>query len=767
MDDIFISYSRVDTDFVVKLRESLTQRDFQVWVDQDSIPYAVEWRPEIQQAIDSAQAVIFVISPESAASAECEKEINYALLNYKRLIPIVYRPVDPSQVPQQLRKLNWLPFDQGEAFTDGLEKLIETIETDHEWVRLHTRLHIRAREWDSKERNSSYVLRGDDLISAEEWLKQSIISKEPASTELQKEYIEESRRFTTRIRRRAIVVGSIGLFIVLSLAVLFFIQRTKTADNFEQAQANHRRTVALNLASEADNLVSANPQLAILLAAEGMRITQRAGEQTVQEVRGTLAKLLTAYMARPMAEVLTGSYYSSFSVDSDSIVFASSNGLHFIELDAYGLSKSYHSIPWSKGRIQRTYGPVGNWFMVQAESDDENMPTQYLVNLESNEIVEVDAQPVALTLDGRWLIVVEGKYTVRLMDTKIIGTELPLSKIGEHWGDLEDMVFTDDGNWLAILDRDLTPNLIDLRNLDEGGAGMPQKLAGSAGIRLLRFSANSRWLAAADTDNSLAVSGSKIDLWRRDNNAWRIAIDKKDFLQSRAISMLDVSTHGNWLAVVGWKVGDSGDNDRGVTLWHLGDESYRAYLTLPEEVNHITFSSDDRWIAAASRYDSKVRIWDLNDYAESKRDNRELRMMREFDVKGRGVSSLGFFKNRNALLVLAAEPVVWDFDLSNPEQQPFTFFGRRIETEEITFAPDKDWLVTLDEDGPPWLWMFEKPAAGSGINNRYAQLSDVELLSLARQVAGRNLTRAEWSEYISSTGVEEVHQKTFSEFEIP
>ncbi|MCG7950287.1 MAG: hypothetical protein JAZ09_03580 [Candidatus Thiodiazotropha taylori] len=204
--------------------------------------------------------------------------------------------------------------------------------------------------------------------------------------------------------------------------------------------------------------------------------------------------------------------------------------------------------------------------MVQAESDDENKPTQYLVNLESNEIVEVDAQPVALTLDGRWLIVVEGKYTVSLIDTQIIGTELPRSKIGEHWGDLEDMVFTDDGNWLAILDRDLTPNLIDLRNLDEGGAVMAQKLAGSAGIHLLRFSANSRWLAAADTDNRLAVSGSKIDLWRRDNNAWRIAIDKKDFLQSRAIAMLDVSTHGNWLAVVGWKVGDSGDNDRGVTL---------------------------------------------------------------------------------------------------------------------------------------------------------------------------------------------------------
>ncbi|MEW8062182.1 MAG: toll/interleukin-1 receptor domain-containing protein, partial [Candidatus Thiodiazotropha sp.] len=131
MDDIFISYSRVDTDFVVKLRESLTQRDYQVWVDQDSIPYAVEWRPEIQQAIDSAQAVIFVISPESAASAECEKEINYALSIYKRLIPIIYRPVDPAQLPQQLRKLNWLPFDQGEAFADGLEKLIETIETDH------------------------------------------------------------------------------------------------------------------------------------------------------------------------------------------------------------------------------------------------------------------------------------------------------------------------------------------------------------------------------------------------------------------------------------------------------------------------------------------------------------------------------------------------------------------------------------------------------------------------------------------------------------
>ncbi|MES9818052.1 MAG: TIR domain-containing protein [Candidatus Thiodiazotropha sp.] len=52
MDDIFISYSRVDTDFVVKLRESLTQRDYQVWVDQDSISL-VQYEMSLNERLDS------------------------------------------------------------------------------------------------------------------------------------------------------------------------------------------------------------------------------------------------------------------------------------------------------------------------------------------------------------------------------------------------------------------------------------------------------------------------------------------------------------------------------------------------------------------------------------------------------------------------------------------------------------------------------------------------------------------------------------------
>ncbi|MCA1995403.1 MAG: NACHT domain-containing protein, partial [Coleofasciculus sp. S288] len=69
-------------------------------------------------------------------------------------------------------------------------------ETDLSHVRMHTRLLVRAREWESKECDSSFLLRGSDLEEAEQWLKQSS-SQTPQPTALHQEYINASRKAET------------------------------------------------------------------------------------------------------------------------------------------------------------------------------------------------------------------------------------------------------------------------------------------------------------------------------------------------------------------------------------------------------------------------------------------------------------------------------------------------------------------------------------------------------------------------------------------
>ena len=86
MADVFISYSRRVREFVQRLHEALTDRGRDEYVDVEDIPAASRWRQEIAEAIEGADALVFVVSPDSLASPECQKELNHAVTHHKRII---------------------------------------------------------------------------------------------------------------------------------------------------------------------------------------------------------------------------------------------------------------------------------------------------------------------------------------------------------------------------------------------------------------------------------------------------------------------------------------------------------------------------------------------------------------------------------------------------------------------------------------------------------------------------------------------------------
>jgi len=99
MTDVFISYSRRDKQFVAGLNEQLKQRGKETWVDWEGIMPSEEWLKEIYAAIEASDCVVYVLSPDSIASEVCGQEIDHAVANNKRLIPIVYRDVVAKDVP--------------------------------------------------------------------------------------------------------------------------------------------------------------------------------------------------------------------------------------------------------------------------------------------------------------------------------------------------------------------------------------------------------------------------------------------------------------------------------------------------------------------------------------------------------------------------------------------------------------------------------------------------------------------------------------------
>ena len=172
MTDVFISYSRVDQVFVRRLHGALEAAGRGAWVDWEGIPPSAEWLVEIYAAIEAAGAFVFVISKHSVASAICRQEIDHAAIQKKRLVPVLAEDVAAEAVPEVLRRLNWVDM-RGNAFDTGFSLLIVALDTDLAWVKEHTRLLVRATEWNARKRDGSLLLRGKDLKTAERWLGES------------------------------------------------------------------------------------------------------------------------------------------------------------------------------------------------------------------------------------------------------------------------------------------------------------------------------------------------------------------------------------------------------------------------------------------------------------------------------------------------------------------------------------------------------------------------------------------------------------------
>jgi hypothetical protein len=200
MSDIFISYSRRDQAFVRALHDRLAAEQREVWVDWEDIPPSAEWLAEIERAIEAADTVVFVLSPDSVESKTCRHECEHAARMGKKLVPVVTRDVDAAVVPEALGRINWLSFTAPGSFDSAYANLISTIETDLVWARAHARLLVRALDWESRGKDASYLIGGSDLEESERWLSQAS-DRRPTVTPLQVAYTAASRQRETERQR--------------------------------------------------------------------------------------------------------------------------------------------------------------------------------------------------------------------------------------------------------------------------------------------------------------------------------------------------------------------------------------------------------------------------------------------------------------------------------------------------------------------------------------------------------------------------------------
>jgi WD40 repeat protein len=298
--DAFLSYAREDRKFVEQLRADLIAAGLEVWVDVEDIPGGARWRERVTRGIEACKAFVFVISPDSVASAPCKEELSLAGSFNKLVVPVVRRTVD-DELPPELSEFEWIFIGEDVDLDveirnrgSGTRKLVEALQTDLAWRDAHTRLAGRAREWIDGDRDGSYLLRGADLRAAEAWLAQQEGHREQP-TAAQTEYVARSRQAAGR-RLRGLLGGlGIALAVAIALAVVALVQRNSAVHNQHVAESRA-------LTAESSQQLGSDAELATLLALRAVRIDSTSS--AVLALRQAVgADQLTRVLPNPPATV--------------------------------------------------------------------------------------------------------------------------------------------------------------------------------------------------------------------------------------------------------------------------------------------------------------------------------------------------------------------------------------------------------------------------------------------------------------------------------
>ena len=95
--DVFISYSRTDSEFADSLYNALTSANLRIWMDRSGgISGGAKWEEKIRQGLKSSQMVLVVISQVSMKSKWVDKELGRAEKLEMDILPVQIEGLKPD-----------------------------------------------------------------------------------------------------------------------------------------------------------------------------------------------------------------------------------------------------------------------------------------------------------------------------------------------------------------------------------------------------------------------------------------------------------------------------------------------------------------------------------------------------------------------------------------------------------------------------------------------------------------------------------------------
>ena len=618
MTSLFISYSRKDIEPARKLTGAFKSQDWDFWIDWEGIPPTVDWWKEIERGIEQAGIFLFLLSPDSAASRVCRQELEHALKNNKRLIPVVVRDVNVEEAPPELRPLNWIFLREGDDFDRAFETLITAIRTDYEWVQAHRELQVKALAWQRSQGENSLLLFGKELEEAEHQLATNT-SKEPHPTDLQREYVHRSRRVVDRRRARNAAIGVAGSIALAVLAIYGFVQAQLATDRANAA-------LARQLAAQAQTIDISKRHLAIrsaLLAVESER--RLPSLESNQAMLYALSGLSSGPLKIPLnRELWTG----QFSPDGSKFMSWENDGAVHVRdiatggeiLAGAGASAAgpyrYFSYPWLLSPSTEGIRVLDPFSGVEISHLD--LPVAALAAISANGKVGVVENP------GVWTVwdLEAGK--------PMFHVNIPEADYRYFW-------LSPDGGKFLIVQYTLQSEISELWDT-RSGARLAQF---PFGVGAVHFSPDGSQMAfAAD------VSGRAVHVW--------------DFNVGGQVFRAE---HSEWVSAVAFSPDGkrivSASVDGTAAVWDVATGKRVSFMQHDGFVHSAAFSPDGKWVISGG--DATARIWDPEDGREVSRvtQNEGINWV-GFSPDGKRAAA-GGCSERNEYGCLQAVLLIWEW----------------------------------------------------------------------------------------------------------
>ena len=726
MADIFISYSRKDKAYIGRLHDALTRRQRVAWVDWEDIPPSVEWFERIKKGIEAARAFIFVISPQSVRSPICAQELEHAVACQKRLIPVVWGEVDAQEVPQPLRKLNWVFLREQDDFEAGVDGLLTATDTDFDWVDAHTNLLQKANEWARKGRDESRLLRGKDLREAEAWLAQSG-SREPKPTELMGTFIVAGLQGETRRQRYTLGGVILVLMVVSILGLIAFLQYLESDRQFKEADRRGKIALSRQLAAQGENLLDSQPDLGLLLGVQAYRVAKTqeaksllyAGMTKIPEIKasfhgheaavrsvafhpgskmlasaaddGTI-RLWDAVQERSLGSLRVGGHCLAFNRDGTILGSGGRDGMvRLWDPARRELLDTLDQRGWGAVHCL-SFHPDGRLLAVGGERNtviwDAISRRQLGTLIHGEDRSTLGTYALAFNRDGKMLASCNFDGKVRFWDMANLG--LLGETLTGHGGPLKSLAFSPDGRVIAAGGDSGTIFLYDAATRLK----LEPSLTGfAAAVENIVFSPDSKYVAAAVAGN-LAI--------------WEVASRRqldapvKGF-KSQQIHCAEFSPDGKMLAAAG--------QDRVVRLWHWDRDHPLAGRRRPVQTGsgrlpgvgdfNGSVSPYRKLVAVATR-DAHVIYW--SGVEGPALEQSETRHAAPISKMAFGPDGKIFASGDNGGSI-----ELWDSDSKQSRGPLLSGHNGRIDC--LAFSPDSRILVSGSEDSTIRFWDVE--SAGS------------------------------------------------------